>query len=397
MKRRLTPTRIRNLKPATVEYIAWDTDVPHFGVRVRPNGSMRFVHICKVHGRIRKTTLGHVDAMALDDARTEAKRLNNEALVANARPAPDPVLSMPCPTFGEFAEKVWLPHSRLHQTKSTVRRDGHALGRHLLPAFGQRPMDKIGRTVILDWFDRYSKRHPGGANRVMDVLSAILNEAVRRGSIPHNPAKRISRNPKRKMTRFLSDEERMRLLDALDQVGDFHKDHADVIRLLLFTGCRRGEILHLRWDEVQGDRLNLADSKVGPRTVWLGSAAKELIESRRAAAEEVRSLGDRPSPFVFPHRRKPGVSRGGLDHFWRGFRKKVGLMDFRLHDLRHSFATEAVRRGAPLPEVSKLLGHSSVAMTMRYTHVSNTEVEVMAEKTGRIIWLLLSSKPYYTA
>ena len=396
MKRRLTPTRIRNLKPEAAEYIVWDTDVPHLGVRVRPNGSRRFVHICKVHGKVRKKTLVLVDAMALDEARMESKRLNAEALVANAAPAPDPVSSMPCPTFGEFVEEVWLPHSRLHQKKSTIRRDGHALGRHLLPAFGQLPMDKIGRTVILDWFDHYSKRHPGGANRVMDVLSAILNEAVRRGVIPHNPAKRIARNPKRKMTRFLSDEERVRLLDALDRVGYFHKDHADVIRLLLFTGCRRGEILHLRWDEVQGDRLNLADSKVGPRTVWLGSAARKLIERRRAAAELVRSPGDRPSQFVFPHRRKPRESLCGLEHFWRNFRKEVGLGDFRLHDFRHSFATEAVRRGIPLPEVSKLLGHSSIAMTMRYTHVTDKETEDAAEQLGKIITNTLDNKSFPT-
>ncbi len=68
------------------------------------------------------------------------------------------------------------------------------------------------------------------------------------------------------------------MLTALDQVPNRHQNRADMIRMLLFTGCRKGEILHLWWDEVATATLTLTDSKTGPRTVWLGAAASAVIE-----------------------------------------------------------------------------------------------------------------------
>ena len=82
----------------------------------------------------------------------------------------------------------------------------------------------------------------------------------------------------------------------------------------------------------------------------------------------------------------------GLDTFWRGFRRSIGLNDVRLHDLRHSFATEAVRRGIPLPVVSKLMGHSNIAMTMRYAHVCDIEAEKTAQRIAQHIYSLLNAQ-----
>lgn len=394
LKTRLTDTRIRTLKPESTEWIAWDTVVPHLGVRVRPNGSKRFVHMVKILGRVRKETLGHIEALTLDEAREMARELNEKAKTATEVPPPKGGVSdKKSPTFGEFVEEVWRPHALKYLKESTYLRVDNSLGKHLLPRFGKKPLDQINKKTILDWFDSYSRRFPAGANRVLDILSAILNHAVRKGVIPHNPAKRISRNPKQKITRFLSDEERERLLYALGQVSHIHADHADAIRLLLFTGCRRGEIENLRWDEVEDTKMNLTDSKTGPRPVWIGDEAKELLDRRRAEAEAKIREGGKPNPYVFPHRRTPNAPMSSLEYFWRKIRKEIGLIDFRMHSLRHSYASEAIRRGVPLPVVSKLLGHSSITMTMRYTHVTDKEAEEAAARIGKIIGDILEGTP----
>ena len=182
------------------------------------------------------------------------------------------------------------------------------------------------------------------------------------------------------MTRFLSREEIRRLhavLDACVAERPVNAPTADIIRLLLLTGCRRGEILNLQWHEVGKDILELIDSKTGPRTVFLSPKAKAVIERQPR-------LG---SPWVFPspaNRKKPR-SVGSLDGLWKLVRKQAGIEDVRLHDLRHSVASQAVLKGVPLPVVARLLGHSQVSMTLRYAHVADEEVEAAAEKVGRVI------------
>ena len=182
------------------------------------------------------------------------------------------------------------------------------------------------------------------------------------------------------MTRFLSREEIRRLhavLDARVAERPVYAPTADIIRLLLLTGCRRGEILNLQWREVGEDVLELMDSKTGPRTVFLSPKAKAIIEHQPRSG----------SPWVFPspvNREKPR-SANAFDRIWKLTRKQAGIEDVRLHDLRHSVASQAVLEGVPLPVVARLLGHSQVSMTLRYAHVAEREVETAAQRVGRVI------------
>ena len=165
-----------------------------------------------------------------------------------------------------------------------------------------------------------------------------MNAALAAGHVGTSPARGIAKNPRPKLTRFLSTEEIERLHRVLDRlVGEqpSRRQQADVIRLLLLTGCRVGEILKLQWPEVDGDRLNLADTKTGPRRVWLSQAAQAILARQPRAA----------SPYVFP---SPRHSDKPLSHslcLWRRARKEAGLDDVRLHDLRHTVASQAVARG----------------------------------------------------
>ena len=143
----------------------------------------------------------------------------------------------------------------------------------------------------------------------------------------------------------------------------------------------------LRWSEVGADRFHLGDSKTGARTVWLSKDAIKLLENLRER---------RPSDslYVFPHSGGKAAQSWYLLllEFWVILRRKLNMRDVRLHDLRHSFATQAVRQGIGIPVVSKLLGHRKIEMTMRYTHASNTDAEAAAERIGKQIAVLLEGR-----
>ncbi len=154
-----------------------------------------------------------------------------------------------------------------------------------------------------------------------------------------------------------------------------HPQAVAIIRLLLLTGCRKSEILTLRWRDVDGNTLNLTDAKTGPRRVFLSAPARAVLE-RQPRSESV---------YVFPAPRSP---KRPLSHhlpLWRLARKEAGIEDVRLHDLRHTFASRAILQGVPLPVVSRLLGHERPSMTLRYAHVGDRETEAAAECIGVVI------------
>ena len=151
-----------------------------------------------------------------------------------------------------------------------------------------------------------------------------------------------------------------------------NSEQADIIRLLLLTGCRRSEIVRLRWSEVDRDKLVLADSKTGPRTVPLNTQARRILERRPRGA----------SPFVFPSPRDPARPRSRNLSFWYRARREAGIEEVHLHDLRHTFASRALALGEGLPMIGKLLGHTQVQTTARYAHLARDTVKASAARIG---------------
>ena len=298
------------------------------------------------------------------------------------------------PPLREFVAGPWKSACYDRFTPSTQRSMRSALRSRLLPAFGAVRLDRICRVTVGRWFDAYSRTAPGGANRALDVLRRILDHAVACGHIATNPARAIRRNRRVKLTRFLSREEIRRLHRVLDGHAERSasaRQQVDIIRLLLLTGCRKGEIVRLRWQEVDGDRLNLRKAKTGPRRVFLNAQARAIIERRREQA------GEPPSPWVFPSVRDSARPRGDELSLWYCVRREAGFEEVRLHDLRHSVASHAMMLGVPLPVVARLLGHRQPSMTLRYTHVGDSEIEAAAERVGRTITRLMAgSRPVTT-
>ena len=365
----LTDRAIARLRPREREFTVWDSRVAGLGVRVRPSGGRSYVLLEEAGGRSRRVSLGPVSLKTIAEARREchARKAEPEAAGAPRRVAP---------LFRDFVEGAWKEAHFEGYKPSTRKGVRSVLDRQLLPAFGAKPLDRIGPAQIGKWFDRFSRTAPGNANHALDLLTQIINFAIARGHLETNPARDVERNPRRVLTRFLSREEVSRLHRVLDrQTRHSRREQTDIIRLLLLTGCRRSEILRLRWSEVDRDRLVLADGKTGPRIVPLNTQARRILERRKRGG----------SPFVFPSPRDPARPRSRNLAFWYRARREAGIGDVRLHDLRHTHASHAVMNGVPVPVVARLLGHSDVRTTLRYAHLGDREIEQAAERVGQAI------------
>ena len=367
----LTDAAIGRLRPREREYTVWDSRVPGLGVRVRPSGGRSYVLLQDFRGRSKRFTLGPVASKSVVQVRRECH-------ARRASPSPEEAAAPtgPVPQFRDFVEGEWKEAHFDRYKPSTKKGVRSVLSGRLLPAFGSTRLDRITPARVRRWFDTFSRTAPGNANYGLDVFRRIMNFAVARGYIRANPVQGTRRNRRPSLTRFLSIEEIGRLHRVLDgQTRKGSRQQADIIRILLFTGCRRSEIVGLRWSEIHGDMLVLADSKTGPRKVPLNNQARRIIERQPRSA----------SPFVFPSARDPARPRGPELNLWYRVRSEAEIEEVRLHDLRHTHASHAVMNGVPVPVVSRLLGHSNVRMTLRYAHLGNREIEDAAESIGQSI------------
>ena len=362
-RRRLTDANVAKLAPAAREYTVWDTRRAGLGVRVRHSGHRSFVYCRKGEGGARRIALGPAALMGVEEAR--ARCLEIETAPPGGRPERGAV-----PTFADFV--AGPAQARLDTCKPSTQKSVRlVLNGLLLPAFGPMPLDRIGRIAVTRWFDEYSRTAPGGANRALNVLRQILNHAIDCGHLDTNPTHGIKRNPRPRLTRLLSREEIHRLHRVLDRYAGARPSRAqqaDIIRLLLLTGCRKSEIATLRWQDVDADTVNLADAKTGPRKVLLNAPARAILE------RQPRSN----SPWVFPSPLDPGRPQFSDLPLWYAVRREAGIEDVRLHDLRHTFASRALALGEDLTMIGKLLGHKKIQTTARYAHLARDSVKESA-------------------
>ena len=375
----LTDAAVARLRPRNREYTVWDTRAAGLGVRVRPSGGKSWVLLQDMAGGTKRVSLGRVGVKSLEEVRREC-----HARKANPEPVEKTVRTGPVPLFRDFVAGPWKEAHFDGYKPSTQRVARYQLSGQLLPAFGSKPLDRIREAAIRRWFERYSRTAPGNANHCLARLRQMLNFAAACGHIQSNPADGIAFNRRPKLTRFLSREELARLHAALDaQTRQSARQQADIVRLLLLTGCRRGEIMELRWSEVREDGLALTDAKTGPRTVPLSSRARRILDRQPRGK----------SAFVFPSLRNPARPRRPCLPLWDRVRKEACIEDVRLHDLRHTMATHAVMNGVPVPVVSRLLGHSDVRITLRYAHLMDRDIEAAGERVGAAMARVMAVEP----
>ena len=250
------------------------------------------------------------------------------------------------------------------------------LRRQILPVFSGQDIADITRRDVLRWFASL-RATPAAADRSMPILSVILKEAELMGCRPEgsNPCRGIRRYRRKGRERFLSDEEIRRIAARLSAHEARWPLDVAAIRLLMLTGCRKSEVLTLRWSDYRAGHLFLRDSKTGPRTVWLSRAARDVLERI-----------PHTSAWVFPVRQGDQPrNRDWLNPFWGRVRAEAGLSDLRIHDVRHTYATFALRRGESVLAIGRLLGHASPQTTLKYTHLADTMVREAAETVGTVL------------
>lgn len=373
--------RIRAAKPRDKRYELWDDVVSGLGLRIGPSGHRAFFLRRKLPtGRVRSITLGTAEGMSVAEARREARRA-----LAAMLDEPDDGHGPRCPghPMNEFAEEFLERHAR-HWKPATLASNAHALRKHILPALGHLAVDKIAVEHVRDWFASMADR-PGTANRSMPVLSVMMRMAELWGYRPHNsnPCKNTRRYKTPPKERFLAPEEMARLNVVLTR-DEFHcPREVAVIRLLLLTGCRYGEVLNLQWDWIRDRRILLPDSKSGPRTVWLSSAARAVIDAIPRYSDKC--------PLLFPSR-PPDRPTTMVPYHWDRIRREAGLDGLRLHDLRHNWASVAAMNGVDMVTIAKLLGHSLVETTERYAHLSDRSVADAADRVSNRIQAALTGR-----
>jgi len=353
-----------------IEY--WDNELPGFGLRVHPSGRRTWFVMFRQRGKQRRVSLGRTRQVTAIEARRLAReKLAEVALDGLPSRKTTKSRAKEAPLMREYAERFWTDYAH-HWKPSTRQRNRTGIDRDIIPAFGDRRVDEITKADISFWRDGFAER-TGAFNRTIPILSVMMGYAEKLGyrSRGSNTCRGTPRYKRKRMERFLSAREYGQLSTTLNYFESEHSTVVAALRLLIYTGARCGEIENLRWEWVQEPRIMLPDSKTGAKIIYLN----------RQAVEVIASIPDRkPTGLVFPSVRDANKPTK-MSMYWPEIRNRAALPDVRLHDLRHSFASTAIRDNISLMVIGKLLGHALAETTSRYAHLSD---EVIADAAERV-------------
>ncbi len=404
MAGKLTKLAIDRAAPKDDDYFLWDGELKGFGVKIAKGG--RKSYVCKFrvgNGRnapTRRMTIGaHGSPWTIDQARGEARKLIGKA--ANGEdPAKEKQDEKKQITVAQLCD-LYLENGIGTKKASTIATDRGRIERHIKPLLGRKKVPDVSRADVKRFLQDVASGKTsidqktglrgraivtggkGAATRTVGLLGGIFSYAFDCGLIETNPVRGVKRFVDNKGHRYLSQKELVALGQALadGEERGLNAHALSILKLLVFTGARKGEIETLRWDafDFEGGYLRLADSKTGQKAIPLNAGALEIL-SKIPKMEG--------SPFVFPAHRSDGHYEG-TPKVWRIIREMADLEDVRIHDLRHSFASIAVSGGASLPIIGALLGHADSATTQRYAHLHDDPLRAASEAVGRQIGTVL--------
>ncbi len=392
---KLTKKTVDASKPKEKDYIVWDNDLPGFGLRVFPSGKKSYLVQYRHEGRTRRFTIGLHGPYTPDKARNRAMGLLGD-IGDGADPSGDKAKAHKDMTIGQLCD-LYLTEGCGTKKESTIATDTGRINRHIKPLLGKRLVRSITQADISKFLkdvasgktktDVKTKKRgralvrggKGTASRTVGLLGGIFTFAVQKGLRLDNPVHGVQKFPDKRNGRFLSPAEMGKLGKALKRAENKKVNPAAItaIRLLIFTGCRKSEILSLRWDHIDWDNkcLRLPDTKTGQKIVPLGAPALELL----ASTDKIEDTS-----FVLPSADKD-KHYVGLQKAWETIRAWEGLDDVRIHDLRHSFASVAALSGDSLLMIGKLLGHKDPKTTQIYAHLADSAAQQSADKIAKQI------------
>ena len=356
--------------------VFWDRELPGFGVRVYAGG--RKVYVVQTRGPSggpRRASIGRHGDISAEEARREAAVVIDRIKRGED---PHPPAPAPEPTVADLAERYIQSHVEVNCRPNTVEVFRRVVKLYIAPELGALALSAVGRSHVSALHYKLRDK-PYQANQTVSVLAKMFKLAEAWGMTPpgRNPCRRLRRYRERRRERFLTPEEYRRLGEVLDEAerdGSVLASGVAALRLLLLTGCRKNEIVTLRWDDVDrtAGEFRLADAKTGARRVPLTPAVEAVL----AGVPRVKD-----NPWVITGQ-NPGDHLKNLDGIWLRLRARAGLGDVRIHDCRHSYASRALALGEGLPMIGKLLGHHKVTTTARYAHLARDTEKASAVKVG---------------
>ena len=381
----------RTIDRLTVERgnrVFWDSELPGFGIRVHSTGHKVYVAQARIPGGLPKRgVIGRYVEISTEDARRKAAEMIDR-IRRGLDPAPPP--EPPEPTVADLAERYMTAHVEVNCRPGTVSQYRTLLDLHILPELGGLRLSEVNRSHASALHYRL-RDNPNRANQAVGLFSRMFKLAMAWGMTPArpNPCRSVKRYRERDCERFLTEEEYARLgrvLSEAEPEGGLMASAVAAVRLLLLTGCRRTEVLRLRWDDIDraAGELRIRESKTGPRRVPLTAPVERVL------ARIPRIEGN---PWVIAGGRR-GEPLKDINSYWHRLRERAGLKDLRLHDCRHSFASQALAIGEGLPTIARLLGHKTVMTTYRYAHLAEDSEKASVARVGDSIGSdLLSAGP----
>lgn len=357
----------------------YDSALKGFILEARPSGGKTFyLRYHDSHGKLRQCKIGDAAAVSYDKARQKAMRLRSEVELGG-NPLEQRQALRAVPTLAEFIRDTYVPHVHLHRRnfQSTLS----FLKCHILPRFGAKHLDAITSNMVAEAHeDLRGKGYAlAQANKLPILLKIMFNLAKKKG-IPgsqSNPTDGVVLfNPNNAKERYLSAAETQRLHEALSRCGS--AQFKSIVVLLLLLGCRKRELLDARWEDVDLERRNwrIPMSKSGKaRNIPISDKALEVLQAlpRWNGCSYVIPNPDTKLPF------------GNMFYLWDKVRKEAGIADLRMHDLRHTFASNLVNSGQSIYVVSKLLGHSQIKTTARYSHLADETLLSAVDAAAKVV------------
>lgn len=366
----INKTVVERLQPGDTVF---DTSLKGFGVRRQKISASYFLKT-SFRGKQKFITIGRHGLPWTPDA---ARR---QAMALKADPSQALEKKEEHLTLNELVER--FKQSHYPKIKPRTRKDYTSLlERQIVPSLGKLEIAEITRADVTKFHHKFAHT-PRRANMALAVVSVIMTWAEEFGFREQNsnPCKGIKKFAENKRERYLSKEELGQLGKALNEaetMGKISIYAAAAIRLLILTGARRGEILTLKWEYIDYEKqvIRLPDSKTGAKAINLNEPTIEVLQSIPIQVRNpyviVGKIHGQPMVNIF----KP----------WNLVRKAAGLDDFRIHDIRHSFASIAAESGASLLHIGKLLGHKKASTTERYAHIANAPVMKLNDTVGDFI------------